>query len=150
MWNNGHADSLINEYSRLLQKRKYTGRALVSHIFKYIPQNVSAWRLHEIEAQMDSLYQLLKSWHTDVIGELEINKPYLPQNEFGENNEISYCYKRAIIESVSRGEDNFISEGRLSKNVVRMQMGPMQCQIQDDRKFDGWRLTTSVKRKGNC
>lgn len=84
------------------------------------------------------------------IGELEINKPYLPQNEFGENNEISYCYKRAIIESVSRGEDNFISEGRLSKNVVRMQMGPMQCQIQDDRKFDGWRLTTSVKRKGNC
>ena len=60
LWNNGHADSLINEYSRLLQKRKYAGRALVSHIFKYIPQNVSAWRLHEIEAQMDSLYQLLK------------------------------------------------------------------------------------------
>ena len=60
LWNNGHADSLVNEYSRLLQKRKYTGRALVSHIFKYIPQNVSAWRLHEIEAQMDSLYQLLK------------------------------------------------------------------------------------------
>lgn len=103
-----------------------------------------------IESPTDHLYQLLKSWHTDVIGELEINKPYLPQNEFGENNEISYCYKRAIIESVSRGEDNFISEGRLSKNVVRMQMGPMQCQIQDDRKFDGWRLTTSVKRKGNC
>lgn len=60
LWNSGHADSLINEYSRLLQKRKYTGRALVSHIFKYIPQNVSAWRLHEIETQMDSLYQLLK------------------------------------------------------------------------------------------
>ena len=60
LWYSGHADSLINEYSRLLQKRKYAGRALVSHIFKYIPQNVSAWRLHEIEAQMDSLYQLLK------------------------------------------------------------------------------------------
>lgn len=60
LYDSEHADSVINEYYCLLQKRKYAGRVHVSHIFKYIPQNVSALRLHEVETQMDSLYQLLK------------------------------------------------------------------------------------------
>lgn len=103
-----------------------------------------------IESPTEEMYQLLKLWHNDIIDDLEINKPYLPQNEFGERTEIDYCYKRAIVESVARGEDNFISEGHLSKNIIKIQLGPTQCQIQDDRKFDGWRLTKNAKRKSNC
>ena len=102
-----------------------------------------------IESPSDTMYQLLKTWHNDIIDDLKINKPYLPQNEFGEDNEIDYCHKRAIIESVARGEENFIAEGHLRKNVIMLQTGQEQYQIHDDRKFDGWRLTNHVKRTNN-
>ncbi len=58
--NSGCIDSVTDEYNCLLQKRKYAGCVHVSHIFKYVPQNVSSLTLHEIETQMDSLSQLLK------------------------------------------------------------------------------------------
>ena len=53
-------DSVAGEYYRSLQEREHAGRVRISQVFKYIPQNVSARALGHIEAQMDSLYRVLR------------------------------------------------------------------------------------------
>ena len=42
------------------KSRSRTGQVRVSHIFKYLPQTISAHALREVEAQMDSIYGVLK------------------------------------------------------------------------------------------
>ena len=54
-------DSVAGECYRSLQTGKYTGRVRVSHIFKYVPQNVPVRMLAEIEAELDSLYRGLQN-----------------------------------------------------------------------------------------
>ncbi|MDY5237567.1 MAG: peptidylprolyl isomerase [Bacteroides helcogenes] len=46
-------------YNRLKFARQ-AGKVRVSHIFKYLSQNISGHALHEIEAKMDSIYQMLR------------------------------------------------------------------------------------------
>ena len=53
-------DSVAGECYYFLQTGKYTGRVRVSHIFKYLPQNVSVRMLAKIEEEMDSLYRGLQ------------------------------------------------------------------------------------------
>ena len=45
----------------VLGEHRGTNRVLVSHLFQYLPQNVTASRLRACEARMDSLYQAICS-----------------------------------------------------------------------------------------
>ena len=52
-----------NEARRLYDKMKaghHAGRVRVSHIFKYLPQNVSGYALRKAVAGMDSIYEYLR------------------------------------------------------------------------------------------
>lgn len=103
----------------------------------------------KIESPSDEMYLLLKQWYNDINEELEINKPFVPQNEFTDGVTLKpYLYRRAIIESLGRGEDNLVSEGILTMKPVNS-IGFPQCQIQDERKFDGWRYMTNANGKNN-
>lgn len=102
-----------------------------------------------IESPSEDMYPLLKNWYNNIIEELEVNVPFLPQNEFLDGNTSKpYVYRRAVLESLGRGEDNFISEGTFSMTTV-LHMANQQYQIQDERKFDGWRLMTNANGKNN-
>ncbi|AWW06119.1 MAG: serine dehydrogenase proteinase [Caudoviricetes sp.] len=102
-----------------------------------------------IESPSDKMYALLKQWYNNIVEEMEIKKPFIPQNEFtAGNTKKPYVYRRAIVESLGRGEDNLISEGILTMNTF-MPVGVPQCQIQDERKFEGWRHMTNANGKNN-
>ena len=52
-------------YDKMKNNRR-VGQVRVSHIFKYLPQNVTGFTLHETEAQMDSISEFLKKNNTDA------------------------------------------------------------------------------------
>lgn len=91
-----------------------------------------------VESPNPQMYVLLKKWYNDIVEELKMNEPYLPQNELCGLTEKDYMIPRGIIESVKYGESCFISEGRLTQNKITGPMG-VQYQIQDNRIFTGWR-----------
>lgn len=91
-----------------------------------------------VESPSDTMYGFMKLWYNNIMDELKVNDTYLPQKELDGLPEKDYTHRRAIIESIQYGEHCFISEGRLMQRPI---IGPAgtQFQIQDDRKFDGWR-----------
>lgn len=93
----------------------------------------------KVESPDEKMYTYLKKWHNDIRDELQINVPYLPQNIMNGMSEMEYSNKRALIESINYGETSYISEGKLYQSVMPLNQPIKQYQIQDDRKFDGWR-----------
>ncbi|MCD8183836.1 MAG: peptidyl-prolyl cis-trans isomerase [Bacteroides sp.] len=51
------AEHAARQWYDKMKSRHWAGQARVSHIFKYLPQNVSANTLHEVEARMNSIYE---------------------------------------------------------------------------------------------
>lgn len=48
-------------------------RVRVSHIYKYLPQNISAYSLRRVEAKMDSIYEALEKAGADTIFDTYVN-----------------------------------------------------------------------------
>jgi len=83
-------------------------------------------------------YKELKLWYNDVINELELKNPYNPADLLSSKNEMQYTFKRCLIESISYGQDAFISIGTLMKNEIPIDGGVPKIAISDKRIFEGW------------
>ena len=93
-----------------------------------------------VETPSDELYALIKQIYDDVVSELKLTEPYNSNILLGEQNQIAYELKRAIIESVNGGSHAFVSEGQLAKrSIVDPATGISQEAIEDSRRFEGWK-----------
>jgi len=92
-----------------------------------------------IEAPTQEMYTQLKTWYSDISSELELKTPYDPVKTLGANPIQPYCFKRCLIESVDFGEDAFVSEGILSKTVVKDPHGNNKEIISNSISYEGWR-----------
>jgi len=95
-----------------------------------------------IEKPSDNLYKIIRGLHLSYVNEMKMLEPFDPYSAIGGNATFNYIYSRAAIESKLVGSHQFISEGVLTKATTQ-QMGPFgpisQEQINDSRKFEGWR-----------
>ena len=92
-----------------------------------------------IEKPDDELYKIIKNLYDNISDELELNVRFDPNTYLGSQNNVNYSFKRGLVESISGGSHYFVSEGTLSKNAINLPGGISQVQIQDNRKFEGWR-----------
>ncbi len=92
-----------------------------------------------IESPTVALYSIIKYWYDDVVVDLLLKKEYNPVRELGDLNEKKYIFNRGFIESISGGQDMFISEGTLKKNIIPQQNGIPMITINDERICDEWR-----------
>ena len=92
-----------------------------------------------IETPDMDLYMLIKRIYDDINKELQFTSKYDPNAILGTNQQSTYAFKRALIESFNGGSHFFISEGRLARQQIQVQPGVVQPAIQDQRSFEGWR-----------
>ncbi len=92
-----------------------------------------------IEKPDDDLYQTIKMLYDNIANELELSSPFDPNMLLGGNNQSSYVFRRALIESISGGCNVFVSEGELKRQSVQVRPGITQQVVQDTRTFEGWR-----------
>jgi hypothetical protein len=72
---------------------------------------------------------------------LELTAPYDPLIFLGGNSQMNYSFHRGLIESISYGSHYYLTEGMITKGIFQVQPGaPQQITMNDERKFDGWRL----------
>ena len=88
-----------------------------------------------VESPNQEAYNELKSWFNNIVEELELKNPYNPSKVLGADGVKNYSFKRGLIESVDYGQDAFISEGTLMKQV----MNNNQVCISNDLIYEGWR-----------
>jgi len=92
-----------------------------------------------IETPNDDLYNLIKIIYDDIDGELQFTSKFDPNMVLGGQQQVTYGFKRALIESNQAGSHYFISEGILTKQQAQTQPGIVQITLQDQRTFEGWR-----------
>lgn len=91
-----------------------------------------------IEKPSQQTYNELKAWFFDVVNELELKDVYDPSKVIGTSQQKDYTFKRCLIESVSYGQDAFVSEGTLISNIINVN-GTNQRTISNNLRFEGWR-----------
>lgn len=94
----------------------------------------------EIENASEELYGILKNLHYSMVDEMKTRIPFSPDTELSGQSQCNYSCSRVIIESVTHGSHQFLSEGTISR-VQMNQNGIPQIGIQDVRNFEGWRKT---------
>ncbi len=83
----------------------------------------------------DELYAVIKAIYDDLSEELELRKHFNPAEILGPKEEAFYVVKRAILESLSFGQDAFITRGRISRVITD---DGKRVQIQDQRFYEDW------------
>lgn len=91
-----------------------------------------------IENATEALYGILKLLQDSVSEELKSRTPFSPDTELAGKAQHVYSCPRVLIESVSYGSHQFLSEGTISRIQIN-QGGVPQVGIQDMRTFEGWR-----------
>jgi hypothetical protein len=86
----------------------------------------------------DELYTIIKNIYDDIVNELQLTSTYDPNQVLGAEQTKKYSVKRALLESVE-GENYFVSEGILTRQMIQVQPGLPQPVINDQRFFEGWR-----------
>jgi hypothetical protein len=104
-----------------------------------------------VEHPDDELYDIIKAIYVDIKQEMELDTPFVPPLLLAKSNPCQYSFHRAIIDSVRGGGDIFISEGRMSKQILPPPPVPglppgvilpnswPQSLVQDNHTFEGWR-----------
>lgn len=87
-----------------------------------------------VENPSADLYATLSALHQDIVDDLELRTPFNPDTLLAGAQSVAYTARRALIESITFGSHQFISEG----TVAQVQMPP-QIGFQDTRRFEGWR-----------
>jgi len=83
----------------------------------------------------DELYEIIKSIYDDISNELELRKYFNPMQILGDNEKAFYEITRAILESVSHGQDSFMTKGMISRIDLGNGRG---VQLQDSKYFENW------------
>ncbi|CEO23059.1 SDH family Clp fold serine proteinase [Paraclostridium sordellii] len=93
-----------------------------------------------IEKPTQEEYNIIKSIYYSIKEELELGKPFDPNLLFIHgSNQAHYSNKRVILESIEGGCDTFVSEGTLTRELIKDQNGMNQVLLNDNRKYEGWR-----------
>lgn len=92
----------------------------------------------KVESPTQETYNELKEWFLDIANELELKNAYDPAKVIGSNSQANYLFKRCLIESIAYGQDAFISEGTLNKQIVPIN-GTNQITISNHTSYEGWR-----------
>lgn len=93
-----------------------------------------------IETPSWDFYYLLKELYDNIAEELELTTPFEVNSVLGNSDQAEYTFRRALIESVSGGAHQFVSQGVISRQRVEIQPGVNGEAISDQRLFEGWRL----------
>lgn len=93
-----------------------------------------------IETPSWDFYYLIKELYDNIAKELELTTPFEVNSVLGNNDQAEYTFRRALIESVSGGAHQFVSQGVISRQRVEIQPGVNGEAISDQRSFEGWRL----------
>lgn len=83
----------------------------------------------------DELYKIIKSIYDDISEELELRKHFNPVQIVGMNETALYETKRALLESISYGQDSFTTKGVVSRINLDDGKG---VEIQESRYFENW------------
>lgn len=109
-----------------------------SHDYTMHRNEASKLGLNIEKPNMD-LYKCIKNIYDDIETELQLRMPFDPNVTLGGQNQNDYQLRRALIESLDYGCNVFVSEGKLSRQVVHAQPNNQQTIIQDNRTFEGWK-----------
>lgn len=93
-----------------------------------------------VETPDESEYQIIKRIYDDIALDLQLTTPYDRNLVIGAANNLTYSFRRALLESVGGGSHSFVSDGTLSRQQVQVQPGVMQDAIADQRSFEGWKF----------
>lgn len=92
----------------------------------------------------DEMYGLIKSIYDDISNELGFGVPFDPVAVSQVNNG-RFKVTRALIESVSGGNDYFVTEGSIKTITIPNLQGQSQQQaIQTTKTFEGWKHGTEI------
>lgn len=61
------AGHVARQFYDRMQAAHRAGRVRVSHIYKYLPQDISGYTLRRVEAKMDSIYEALEKERADTV-----------------------------------------------------------------------------------
>jgi hypothetical protein len=93
----------------------------------------------KIEKPDAELYKKIKQLYDLVASDLQLNEPYSPDVTLGANQQVSYTFRRGLIESVEGGSHSFVSEGQLTRRQMQVAPQVVQMAVEDRRTFEGWR-----------
>ena len=98
----------------------------------------------QIEKPTIELYKIIKAIYDDIQKEMELVSPYDPKILVANNQNYTYSFRRALIETLNFGCNVFISEGTLAKQTIQVSqpIPASQTIIQDNRTFEGWKYET--------
>jgi hypothetical protein len=88
-----------------------------------------------IEKPDDELYLIIKKVYDDICEELKLRTHFNPAEILGDQDQVFYENKRAILESVVFGQYTFVTRGRIAKKKLD---GGVGFQIQENRFFENW------------
>ncbi|MBL1214274.1 MAG: serine protease [Ignavibacteriae bacterium] len=91
-----------------------------------------------IEKPDEELYNIIKTIFEDIEQELKLTEPYDPKVILGNSDNVSYEWRRALIETIDGGSHVYKSAGQLIKQSVPSAQGPPQTLIHDNRTLEGW------------
>lgn len=94
----------------------------------------------KVEEPDGELYSLIKAVYDDIREELRLNEAHDPGRVLGTRSQISYFFKKSLLESVEGGSHHFVSEGEYRRVQVQGPGGVHES-LEDDRTFEGWRYT---------
>lgn len=91
-----------------------------------------------VENPSEGLYGLLKALQVNLVEALSLRTAFNPDVELAGQAMKDYRAPRVLIESVTHGSHQFLSEGTVTRVQIDGPMGP-QIGFQDNRRFEGWR-----------
>ncbi len=97
-----------------------------------------------VETPSWDFYYLIKELYDNIAEELELTTPFdvysVFTGQFAGKDEAEYTFRRALIESMSGGTHEFVSEGVMHRRDIEIQPGVFGDNISDQRFFEGWRF----------
>ena len=92
----------------------------------------------KVEKPSADLYEILRKLQLNIVETLSLRSAFNPDVELAGQPSVEYRAPRALIESLTYGSHQFLSEGRVDRVEVQGPMG-LQVGFQDTRRFEGWR-----------
>jgi hypothetical protein len=92
-----------------------------------------------IENPCKDFYSEIRTLYRQISDSLQLRDPYKPDTLLQGNQSANYCLPRAMIETLSLGSHQFLSEGILEKVAMPQPNGSVAQGIQDNRTFEAWR-----------
>lgn len=95
-----------------------------------------------IDKPNDDQYNIIKETLDSIREELQLRRPFIPQDELKGAQTVDYNCRRALIESIDGGTDVFVTKGVLNKKTQQIHQPPHppidRTTIENQIDFQGW------------